>query len=203
MRNSTKTLLKALGIMLAVTVVVSVGYIVSGLHAKSIGGDGRTTASSIGIATQDMATGKSAGASAGSPVPGGGALGAPSSESPTANGVGVFSPGSPATDRLVISTAQMSLHVGSVEKSIESIRRLAVEYGAVISDLTLDAGSQPVTGPLPLERGAGAVSLPSPASAHVTLRVPSAKLDRVHRRLGNWEISSRRTPRRAMSRSST
>ena len=78
----------------------------------------------------------------------------------------------------------MSLHVGSVEKSIESIRKLAAAYGAVISDLTLDAGSQPVTGPLPLERGAGAVSIPSPTSAHVTLRVPAAKLDRAQSEAG-------------------
>ena len=177
MRMNTVTLVKGLGVLVAVALAISVGYVASGLQAGTIGTRGQGVTSSIGAGASDAVAGKSAGASAGAPTPNG-TVGAAPPESATVGGVGA--PSSPAaTDRLVVSTAAMSLHVGNVEKSVASLRDLAAKYGAVIANLTLDAGGSPVPGPTPLDVNSGAASLLSPASAQITLRVPAAELGRI------------------------
>ena len=177
MRTNTVTLVKVLGVLVAVALAISVGYIASGIQAGTIGNRGQGVTSSIGAGASDAFTGKSAGVSVGTPTPNGTVGAAP--ESPAAGSVGITSSDPSATDRLVVSTAAMSLHVGNVEKSVATLRDLAAKYGAVIADLTLNAGDSPVAGPTPLDVGAGAASLPSPASARITLRVPAAKLGRI------------------------
>lgn len=180
MRRSTKNILKAFGIITAVVLAMFVGYIASGpqLGTDASGGRG-TSAPSVESATvQDLAAGKSARMDAGATSPEGYGI-AVSPESASVPGASNSGPASPTPDRLVISTAAMSLRVDDIDKATASVRAMAAKYGAIISDLTLDAGEQPLPEPMPLDSRDGVALAPSPGSAHITLRVPATKLDEI------------------------
>ena len=178
MRSSTKNILKAGGIIVAVVLAMFVGYITSGAQSgTTIGAGLRAGAPSVGaVPTQDLSANKSTSADQGAGTEGYGIV-AP--ESVSAPGVSGATPASPSPDRLVISTAAMSLRVDNIEKATSDVRALSAKYGAIISDLTLDAGGLPTPGPMPLGSKSGVASAPSPSGANITLRVPAAKLSKM------------------------
>lgn len=179
MRSSTKNVLKAGGIIVAVVLAMFVGYITSGAQSgTTIGGGLRATAPSVGsVSTQDLSANKSTSADQGAVGTEGYSGVAP--ESASAPDVSGATPASPSPDRLVISTAAMSLRVDDIEEATADVRAISAKYGAIISDLTLDAGGQPVPEPMPLDSRSGAVGTPYPSSANITLRVPAAKLSKM------------------------
>jgi len=178
MRGGTKNILKAGGIIVAVVLAMFVGYITSGAQPGTIIGGGlRAGAPSVGsVSTQDLSANKSTSADQGAASTEGYSGVAPQSAAPDASGA---TPASPSPDRLVISTAAMSLRVDDIEKATADVRALSVKYGAIISDLTIDAGGEPTPEPMPLDSRSGVANTPSPSSANITLRVPAAKLSKL------------------------
>jgi len=79
----------------------------------------------------------------------------------------------PQTDQLVIMNGTMDLRVESVEDALESARTTVKRYGAEISNLTIQSGTDGVR---PLQDSA-VESVAGPASAYMTIRVAAAKLE--------------------------
>ena len=80
------------------------------------------------------------------------------------------------TDRLVISTASMSIEVKNLDSGVSAVRALAAKYGATISDLSVSAGSEPPIVAQPLDTQSSDGSAITPGGATISLRVPAAKL---------------------------
>ena len=83
---------------------------------------------------------------------------------------------SPTTDRLVISTASMSIEVKNLDAGVSAVRALATKYGATIADLSVSAGTEAPITPQPLDTQSSNGSAITPGGANITLRVPAAKL---------------------------
>jgi hypothetical protein len=80
-----------------------------------------------------------------------------------------------APDRVIISTASMSILVDDVDKTLPAVRALAASTGSQISQLSVQAGDGGAGGVVPLGDGTASSSAQS-GSAQVTLRVPAEKL---------------------------
>jgi hypothetical protein len=95
---------------------------------------------------------------------------------PDLAGGGSAQSAAPATaDRLVVSTDSMFIEVKNLDATVNAIRTLATKYGATISDLSVNAGTQPPTVQPMGTENAGGTSI-TPGSASVTLRIPVAQL---------------------------
>ncbi len=81
-----------------------------------------------------------------------------------------------APDRIVISTANMTIQVKDVDKSLAAVRALALASGSQISQLTVQAGDGSTGGPVPLGAAGPTDSSQQSGSAQITLRVPAEKL---------------------------
>ena len=81
-----------------------------------------------------------------------------------------------SVDRLVISSASMTIEVKNLDAGVSAVRALATKYGATISDLSVSAGSAGVVSPQPLDTVGTDSSSITPGSASITLRVPAEKL---------------------------
>lgn len=87
-------------------------------------------------------------------------------------------PGQSATpDRLVVSTAAMSIEVKNVDEALTAVRTLAASSNSQVVGLTVQAGGSSGQ-PTPLSDGSGA-QVAGPGSAQITLRVPADKLTAV------------------------
>jgi hypothetical protein len=80
-----------------------------------------------------------------------------------------------APDRIIISTANMTIQVANVDKALEAVRALATASGSQISQLNVQVGDGTVGGPVPLD-GASVSSNSQSSNAQVTLRIPAEKL---------------------------
>jgi hypothetical protein len=80
-----------------------------------------------------------------------------------------------APDRIIISTANMTIQVVNVDKALEAVRALATASGSQISQLNVAVGDGSVGGPVPLADGSVNSNSQS-SSAQVTLRIPAEKL---------------------------
>ncbi len=104
---------------------------------------------------------------------------APATEGYAVSGASVDSAQAPertSVDTLVISTAGIQVEVKNLDESIAAIRGLATKYGASIANLSMNAGSEPVPVPQPLDGSSEQYVGPTPGGATITLRIPSEKL---------------------------
>ncbi|MEI7814272.1 MAG: DUF4349 domain-containing protein [Coriobacteriia bacterium] len=157
--NAQLHLVRRIGIVVAIVALLAMsgGCALAGSSRNAVsqgGGTGALTASSV------------------SPVAPTDAGGQPSA----APNVSKAAESAPA-DRMIVSTASMSIQVDDVDKTLAAVRALAAASGSQITQLSVQAGDGS-GGVVPLGTESASSSSQS-GSAQVTLRVPAAKLTSV------------------------
>ena len=163
MNARLKAALKVIGVGAVIVAAVGIGY----LSASRAGSKAATSGYSTGVGTSMRSSGLAV------------APQAPTQESAVSADTAV--PGANAkaaatADRLIVSTAAMSVRTDSLDKAIASVRSIATAAGGEISNLVVSNGEdQP--GPVPMSGApAGVQSAPTPGQATITLRIPANKL---------------------------
>ena len=106
-------------------------------------------------------------------------LGAPSSDEVKASDAAAAEQGSTPSDSKIIRTGSIDVRVDDVDESVTSVRAVARQFDAEISDLTIQSGNPDVR---PLQ-GDSSTGYSGPATAYVTLRVAAEKLELLQREM--------------------
>lgn len=175
MKFTWKTALTTFGVLAALSLAVIVGYQAAGQVGASLSPIAQWSGSGD-EAQKDMAYSGSVGAPApeydGSSAPPGMAL---TDE--------VASTAAPLdTERVIISTASMSLRVDDLDAAISSVREIAATSKSEVSNLVMTSGDLSPQ-PMPLTTDSGVARISGPADAQVTLRVPAERLSAVLQRV--------------------